>query len=456
MLPKGPAPVLVWFRRDLRLDDNAALLAAAARGPVVPVFVWSPEEEGASAPGAASRWWLHRSLETLSESLKMRGLRLIIRRGKAAAVLAELARETGARTAAWARVWEPALRVQEGRVIAALRGAGIDCLERPANLLFEPDAIRTLDGRPYRVFTPFWNRCAQSSAPLNPEGPLGAVAPYTGALKTTPLADLGLLPGIPWHRSLEKHFVPGETAAKAALNAFARERLTAYRTARDFPAKEGVSRLSPRLHFGELSVRRVWAEASGGTGSPGEKGGFLSELGWRDFAAHILHHFPKTVERPLDPRFDGFRWRRDEKGLEAWRLGRTGFPIVDAGMRELWATGWMHNRVRMIVASFLAKDLLLDWREGAAWFWDTLVDADLASNTLGWQWAAGCGADAAPFFRVFNPGQQLKRWDPDLAYVRRWIPEFDLGYPEPILDHAEARARALVAFGETGRRDAGR
>ena len=450
------APVLVWFRRDLRLDDNPALAAAAARGPVVPVFVWSPEEEGASAPGAAARWWLHRSLEALDAELKKKGLSLVVRRGPVRRALVELARETGAKAAAWSRVWEPALREQERSVAEALRAAGVEALEQRANLLFEPDAVKTLDGRPYRVFTPYWNRCAQAPAPPAPAGPAGALRAVPKPAKSLALAELGLLPRIAWHLSLEKHFVPGEPAAKAALKEFARERLADYRTARDFPAADGVSRLSPRLHFGELSVLRVWKEASGGAGSPGEKGGYLSELGWRDFAAHILHHFPKTIEEPLDPRFADFRWRRDEKGLEAWRRGRTGFPIVDAGMRELWATGWMHNRVRMIVASFLAKDLLLSWREGAAWFMDTLVDADLASNTLGWQWAAGCGADAAPFFRIFNPEQQLKRWDPDLAYVRKWIPEYDLGYPEPMLDHAEARARALVAFGESGGRHAGR
>ncbi len=450
------APSLVWFRRDLRLEDNPALAAAAARGPVVPVFVWSPEEEGASAPGAAARWWLRRSLESLDARLKERGLSLVVRKGPAASVLAALARETGAKAAAWSRVWEPALRLQEKSVAAALTGAGVEVLEQRANLLFEPDSVRTLDGRPYRVFTPFWARCAQSPAPPAPSGQTPALKPAAKRPKSVPLDELGLLPRIPWHLSLEKHFTPGEPAAREALRDFLRRGLADYRTARDFPAREGVSRLSPRLHFGELSALRVWKEASGGAGSPGEKGGFLSELGWRDFAAHVLHHFPETVAAPLDRKFESFRWRRDDEGLRSWRKGVTGFPIVDAGMRELWATGWMHNRVRMIVASFLAKDLLVDWREGAAWFTDTLVDADLASNTLGWQWAAGCGADAAPFFRVFNPSEQLKRWDPDLAYVRRWIPEYDLGYPEPILDHAEARARALVAFAEAGRRDARR
>lgn len=452
----GERPTLVWFRRDLRLDDNPALSEAAARGPVIPVFVWSPEEEKPWEPGAASRWWLHRSLEALDRSLRRRGLRLVVRRGPAAAALRALAKESGARAAAWSRVWEPALREQGARVRSALEDAGLECSEGPANLLFEPPSVRTLEGRPYRVFTPFWSRCSQLPAPKAPAGPVSALRGPAKAPRSLALEELGLLPRIPWHASLETAFAPGEEAARKALSRFTRGPVGDYRTARDFPARDGVSRLSPRLHFGELSVARVWHEAASAAGHPGERGGFLSELGWRDFAAHVLHHFPKTAESPLDPRFEGFPWRRDERGLEAWRRGRTGFPIVDAGMRELWATGWMHNRVRMIAASFLAKDLLIDWREGARWFWDTLVDADLASNTLGWQWAAGCGADAAPFFRVFNPEEQRKRWDADGAYIRRWIPEYDLGYAEPILDHAEARERALRAFSGAGAAHAGR
>ncbi len=446
----GERPTLVWFRRDLRLDDNPALAEAAARGPIVPVFVHSPDEEAPWAPGAASRWWLHRSLEALELSLRKRGSRLILRRGPAAEALRGLARETGARAAVWARVWEPAARIQEARVRATLEDAGVECSDHPANLLFEPADVRTLEGRPYRVFTPFWNRCAQMKGPKAPAGPAPSLRGPAKAPASVPLDDLGLLPRVPWHRSLEAAFTPGEDAAREELTRFVSGPLRDYREDRGCPAKDGASRLSPRLHFGELSVSRIWREAAAGAGHPGEKGGFLAELGWRDFGAHVLHHFPETADRPLNPHFEGFPWRRDERGLEAWRRGLTGFPIVDAGMRQLWSTGWMHNRARMIVASFLSKDLLIDWREGARWFWDTLVDADLASNTLGWQWAAGCGADAAPFFRVFNPTEQSKRWDADGAYARRWIPEYDLGYPEPMLDHAEARERALRVFSEAG------
>lgn len=294
------------------------------------------------------------------------------------------------------------------------------------------------------MFTPYWNRCGLLEPPGAPlpaprKIPAPAVWPDSSGLD-----ELGLLPDHPWHEKLGDHFSPGEPSAREAVRRFLDAGLLDYSSRRDVPAEEGTSKLSAPLHFGEVSVRSLWHAASGSRQDPGHKGGFLSELGWRDFAAHVLHHFPRTVGEPLDDRFAGFAWRRDPAGLEAWRRGRTGFPIVDAGMRQLWETGWMHNRVRMIVASFLTKDLLIDWREGASWFWDTLVDADLANNTLGWQWAAGCGADAAPFFRIFNPSQQQLRWDADGVYTGRWAP--DAGAVAPVVDHALARERALSVY----------
>lgn len=466
---------LVWLGRDLRLADNPALIDAAAAGAVVPVFVWSPEEDGPWSPGAASRWWLHHSLDSLGRELRRRGSRLILKKGPAAKALVEAARECGAGAVAWNRLYEPAALRREQGVLGALAAAGVRARAHEGNVLFAPDAIRTLNGGPYRVFTPYWNRCGAEEGPAAPRGEAGPLRLPAKLPKSLPLEDLGLRTNAPWAAGLMNAFTPGEPGARKDLEAFLAGPIQGYADGRNFPASGGGSRLSPRLHFGELSVGRVWREARGG--DPAAKGGFLGELGWRDFGRHVLFHHPETPESPLDPRFASFRWRRDPKGLEAWKKGLTGYPLVDAGMRELWSTGFMHNRARMVVASFLTKDLLIDWREGARWFWDTLVDADLASNTLGWQWAAGCGADAAPFFRIFNPVEQGKRFDADGAYTRRWVPELaalpgrwlhqpweapadalaaakvSVGrtYPAPIVDHKAARVRALEAFGASGK-----
>lgn len=456
---------LVWFRLDLRLDDHPALLDAVERGAAVPVFVWSPEEEGRWAPGAASRWWLRRSLASLDASLRARGSRLIVRRGPALKALRELARETGAGRVVWSRRYEPAAIARDAAVKEALRADGLEAESFNSALLVEPWELKTGQGRPYQVFTPFWRACLDRAEPAAPRPAPGRLEAPKSWPESLPVAALGLDPAIPWDAGLRAAWTPGEAPARERLSAWTAGAVGGYDAARDRLGEEGVSRLSPHLHFGELSPRRIWAEVSRRAAGDPAKGPevYLKEVGWREFAHHLLHHFPRTPEAPLRAEFGAFPWRSDAKGLRAWTKGLTGYPVVDAGLRQLWATGWLHNRARMICASFLVKDLLVDWREGASWFWDTLVDADLASNTLGWQWTAGCGADAAPFFRIFNPVLQGKKFDPDGAYVRRWVPELAglpaetihepwkaggvPGYPAPVVDHAEARERALSALG---------
>jgi len=475
------ATTLVWFRHDLRLDDNPALSAAAARGAVVPVFIWAPEEEAPWEPGAAARWWLHHSLTSLATALAKAGAPLVIRRGPSLETLRRLAGEYGATHVAWNRRYEPAVIARDTSIKQTLAADGLGVESHNGSLLFEPMNVATKEGRPYQVFTPFWRTLLSREEPAEPEaGPRklrpAAVPPAVPA--SLSVAELELLPRIDWAGTMEATWTPGEAAARKRLDGFVARPLATYGTDRDRPDRAGTSSLSPHLHFGEISPRRVWhavREAAGGkpagkiVGSPEA---YLRELGWREFASHLLYHFPHTTTAPLRVDYAKFPWARDPVGLRAWQRGRTGYPIVDAGMRQLWATGWMHNRVRMIVASFLVKDLRITWLEGAKWFWDTLVDADLAANTLGWQWAAGCGADAAPYFRIFNPTTQGTKFDPDGGYVRTWVPELSrLGaadihepaaagsadltkagivvgrdYPEPIVDHAVARGLALEAL----------
>ncbi len=465
------SPLIVLFRSDLRLADHPALVMAARSGrPVIPVFVFDTGNRHA-VPGAASRWWLHHSLERLSESLAALGSRLILRRGNASRVLPELVRETGAGGILASRSHEP----RQGTVERLLGEAGVAVKLLPGNHLFEPGSIVTAAGGPYKVFTPFYRAClaAPPTAHLLP-APERLAAPGQWP-EGDDLASWELLPTHPdWAGGLREAWTPGEAAGAARLRTFLDRAAAGYGGARDLPAEEGTSRLSPYLHFGEVGARQVWHAAmhhpdadSAGVAA------FLRELVWREFACHLLHHFPRMVQSPLRREFDSFPWNHDDGALRAWQRGETGYPIVDAGMRQLWRTGWMHNRVRMIAASFLVKDLRLDWRLGAAWFLDTLVDADAANNSSGWQWVAGCGTDAAPYFRVFNPALQARKFDPEGRYVRRWIPELgnvpDLyvaepwtmtparretmglrlgqSYPDRIVDHAEARKRALAAFG---------
>tara|TARA_B100000614_G_scaffold261985_1_gene293540 strand:+ start:5569 stop:7101 length:1533 start_codon:yes stop_codon:yes gene_type:complete len=466
-----PGPSIVWFRRDLRLDDNPALAAAASRGaPVLPIFILDPEEE----IGGASRWWLHGSLASLSENLGKLGLPLVLRRGVPESILSAVAREIAAEAVFWNRCYEPRATARDKRLKSSLSDAGLEVHSFNGSLLAEPWEVKTGSGDPYKVFTPFWRALSQRSfdAPLAAPRKLDRVKD----IATDRLADWGLLPAKPdWAGGLRETWTPGEAGAHARLETFVERSMSEYPDARDLPDREGTSRLSPHLHWGDVSPRRIWQvvrDAEGGGGRAGDA--FLRELAWRDFACHLLFNWPEIATGNWKREFDAFPWMSDEASFEAWRLGRTGYPIVDAGMRQLWQTGWMHNRVRMIAASFLIKHLMIDWREGAAWFEDTLVDADLAVNRASWQWVAGSGADAAPYFRIFNPVLQGEKFDGAGDYVRAFVPELSkldaryihkpweappsnlekagivLGdtYPAPIVDHARARARALAAFEE--------
>ena len=438
---------IVWLRQDLRLRDNPALQAAAQLGgPIVPVYILGDAEEQEFPAGGASRWWLHRSLAALGEDLRSRGSQLSLLRGPALESLREVAARTGARAVFWNRRYEPAAVARDIEVKTQLRGAGLVAESFNGSLLREPWEIQNGTGHPYRVFTPFKRRVLED---LNPAEPLRMPSRWQAPLAwpdSLSLDQLQLLPEIEWYGTIEHTWKPGEAGAHARLRSFAGKPLAAYAKTRDRPDLDETSALSPHLHFGEISVRQVW-QALRGTRAQLRESTFVSELLWREFAHHLIYHFPHTPLQPLDRRFERFEWVTDAARLRAWQRGHTGFPIVDAGMRQLWATGWMHNRVRMLVASLLTKHLRMHWVHGARWFRDTLVDYDLANNTLGWQWVAGTGADAAPYFRIFNPHLQAKRFDPDGDYVRQWVPEFGTpDYPEPIVDLAAARDAALAAY----------
>jgi deoxyribodipyrimidine photo-lyase len=470
-------PVIVWLRRDLRLADHPALAAAAEAGvAVLPVFILDDEGPGAWRPGGASRWWLGRSLAALAAALEAKGSRLILRRGDAVVTLLALARDTQAQAVYFTRGYEPHAVRQESELADALCETGVACRRFGGHLLAEPEAVRTRSGEPFKVFTPFHNAC-RAEPPSRPLAAPKRLAPPKSWPAGDALAAWRLEPSAPdWAASMRELWNPGEAGARERLDCFIDDALRDYATHRDRPDLDGTSRLSPHLCFGEISPRQLWhaIAAAAGRAPTLEAGaeGFLRQLYWRDFCYHLLHAVPTLPEAPFRAEFAALPWRRDAKALHAWQSGRTGYPIVDAGMRQLWALGWMHNRVRMVAASLLTKHLLIPWRDGEAWFWDTLVDADLANNVANWQWVAGSGADAAPYFRIFNPVLQGRKFDPQGDYVRRWVPELaDLpakhihapweapdavlgkagvvlgkDYPPPIVDHAQGRRRALAAY----------
>ena len=471
------SPTVVWFRIDLRLADNPALDAALKRkAPVVPLFIWDPEAESPWQPGGASNWWLHHSLQRLAKSLEERGAPLLILKGDSLQCLESVIRATGAGAVHWNRRYEPALIARDSRIKETLRGRSLIVESFNGALLHEPWTIQNQQGKPFQVFTPFWRHCLAKTDPPQPLPTPRSIPSAPCTLKSVSIDALGLAPKIPWDGGMKEMWVPGEAGAATLLDRFCQSAFDRYKEQRDRPDVVGTSRLSPHLHFGEITPRQIWhglRTRMEPTRNPGWKTTqYVTEVGWREFSHHLLYHFPHTPLEPLRPTWKAFPWRTNAAQLKAWQRGRTGYPIVDAGMRELWATGWMHNRVRMIVASFLVKDLVLPWQAGAQWFWDTLVDADLAQNTMGWQWSAGCGADAAPYFRIFNPVSQGEKFDPEGLYVRKWVPELSrlsndvlhqpwnasplllraagitLGvqYPHPIVDHGRARAQALEAY----------
>ncbi len=473
------APVVLWFRNDLRLADNPALVAAVAAGrPIVALFVLDDLTPGPWRRGAASRWFLAGALESLAAAIAERGGRLILRRGAGEEVVEELVRRLGAEAVFWNRRYEPWAVGADRRLKERLRARRVRVESFNAQLGFEPFEIRQADGGPYKVYTPF-SRAWTQREPPPPPWPVPEALRLADPedLPSDRLEDWELRPTKPdWAAGLRESWEPSEAGAQRLLRRFLDGPVYAYGRERDFPGRPGVSRLSPHLAVGTIGPRQILTAVRTRALADGRGEGavwpFVRQLIWRDFAYHALFHFPELPDRPLRAEFARFPWADDAALLRAWRRGRTGYPIVDAGMRELWHTGYLHNRMRMIVGSFLTKDLLIPWQEGERWFWDTLVDADLANNAMGWQWVAGCGIDAAPYFRIFNPVLQAEKFDPDGAYVRRWVPELArlpdawihepwaappavleaagvrLGetYPLPIVDHERARARALEAF----------
>ncbi|NND82810.1 MAG: deoxyribodipyrimidine photo-lyase [Gammaproteobacteria bacterium] len=461
---------ILWLREDLRLYDNLALNQAAADGEVIPVFFY-PEHLG-----GASYWWLHHSLSRLAEQFAEHGVTLILRTGDPARVVLKLCEEIGSTKVVFNRVYSSRGMAQGQAVKQALQGADIECQSFNSQLLFEPGKIFNKQGTPFKVFTPFWKHCCAQLQPPAPQA-FTTLKPVGDQPDSEQLSDWGLLPTRPnWAQGLADTWQPGEAGAQQRWQEFLNDRIQGYKEGRDFPEREQTSLLSPHLTFGEISPRQLWhdtqeAMASGLVdASNGNK--FLAEIGWREFSRYLLVHFPQIETEAFNQKFADFPWKNSAKLLKAWQKGETGYPIVDAGMRELWHTGYMHNRVRMIVASFLTKHCLVHWQSGMDWFWDTLVDADVANNTASWQWVAGCGADAAPYFRIFNPILQGEKHDKLGVYVRRWVPELKkmpnktihqpwtadeetlaeagvkLGkdYPRPIVDHADARAEALAAY----------
>ena len=468
---------IVWFRQDLRIQDNTALAQAIERGySIIPLYIWDLESEANWSPGGAGKWFLHHALSALDESFLTHGAALVIRSGETGEILDKLIESEDISAVFWNRRYEPAAIRRDSQIKQDLVERGVSVESFNSALIWEPHTVATGQGKAYQVFTPFWKQVSKRPIPKPVDVSLDAAQFASIDAPSQSIDSLELLPKIKWDAGFKDAWAVNEAEALRLLEDFSQSSFKAYNVDRDFPSTLGTSRLSPYLHFGLIGPRQVWAKISEAMNKASiTDDTYLKEIAWREFAHNVLYHFPNTPENPLREKFVAFPWSDDASALNAWQKGQTGYPIVDAGMRELWHTGWMHNRVRMIVASFLVKHLLISWYEGARWFWDTLVDADLASNTLGWQWAGGCGADAAPYFRIFNPMTQGKKFDAEGDYVRKWCPELakvpkayihepwtapanileyagvDLGgnYPLPIVDHQEARERALSALEKT-------
>ncbi|AIL12454.1 deoxyribodipyrimidine photolyase [Candidatus Paracaedimonas acanthamoebae] len=467
------SPLILWFRQDLRLQHHPAFEVAKATGlPILPLYILDDDTPGPWKMGAAQRWWLHHSLLSLNKDLDAQGGKLILRRGSPSRVLQDVLQETGAQSIYWSRCYEPFSIVRDTGLKKDFIEQGITIKSFNSSLLFEPWEIKNQQGQPYKIFTQFWKKCLA-------QGPRFSIfenttlAQFYTHLKSEDLTTWELTPTHPnWAHGFSELWQPGEDGAHQKLEIFFTHHLKEYKETRNRPGYYGTSRLSPHLHFGEISPHQIWRCFQQLTNSPPSSESYLAEIGWREFCYHLLYAFPSLPERPFQKKFTDFQWKNNNDTLKAWQQGNTGYPIVDAGMRELWHTGWMHNRVRMIVASFLTKHLLLSWQEGEKWFWNTLVDADLANNAANWQWIAGCGADAAPYFRIFNPTLQGEKFDPQGDYVRRWVPELKnlsnsfihkpwqasaaelnqagviLGktYPLPLVNHGDARDRALESY----------
>lgn len=472
---------VIWHTNDLRTADHPGLIDALERGRVVPIFILDPIEESypGLASGAAARWWLHHSLISLAGSYRKLGIELSVYRGDTLQVLYEVASKAKACALHFSRRFLPDLDERDSRIGGIFTSMGLDVRRFSTYLLHPPEALRTGSGSPYKVFTPFYRKFLEDVVPRSPINAPPSIERDPDRRENSQIIEditaLGLLPSVRWDLGFYDTWIPGTQGGLRRLEAFRSSGVNRYDDGRDRPDIACTSMLSPHLHFGEVSPSQVWYALRANPGDSSPPSGseaFLREVAWREFSWHVLVHNPESLHRPLRPRYEAFPWRHDKAELRAWQRGLTGYPIVDAGMRQLWHTGWMHNRVRMIVASFLTKHLLHSWEDGAAWFWDTLVDADPGNNTMGWQWAAGCGADAQPYFRIFHPVTQGEKFDPDGTYVRRWVPELaampaehihqpwnapehvlqtaavslGVSYPRPIVDHKEARARALDAL----------
>lgn len=460
---------IVWFQKDLRLSDNPALVQAG-NFSVIPLFIW--DENDPNNPGAASQWWLYKSLVSLQKSLNQQGLTLILRRGDPLKIIQEIMALHNVSSLFWNRCYEP-YTIKRDEKIKEILSQSIKCESFNASLLAEPCTLRTHSGSPYQIFKPFF-KAFQALGPFPHPLPIPPLKGYDSNVLSDLLEDWGIYPHPDWSQGLNEQWMPGEENAHKNLSLFVNQALKGYSIHRNFPGEEGTSKLSPYLHWGEISPRQVWHSVLNYClGEPSSnEWEFLKEIAWREFSYYTLYHFPELPTTSLRGQFDRFPWSNNKEYLQKWQKGMTGYPIVDAGMRQLWKTGWMHNRVRMITASFLVKHLLVSWQEGAAWFYDTLVDADIANNAMNWQWVAGCGVDSAPYFRIFNPVLQGQKFDPQGKYVREWVPELNLlcdryihnpweapisalksaavelgqTYPLPIVDHKKARARALEAF----------